>query len=423
MSSLFKKTIKSKSNSSDASSTVKGDAYELSQLSASSSSASVYSNAYSDPYADNVPLTDRRATHNPWNERQGQRPTSVAPSTLAGPVIVEPSGRKRIRALPWFVILISVLDIVIFCLELSWSKSQTGSVIGTDPFNPMIGPPVYLFIHAGARFNPCMHSIKGITDSTSLRYSCPARSQFNTSGKCTLSQLCGMGGVDTSPNQWWRFIIPIFLHAGFIHLIVNLMLQIRLGFSVERYIGFLRFGFIYIVSGITGFVLGGSYASDGTPSMGASGALFGILAVQLVDLLLNWKKFDSPKLTLLHFIIEIVIAFAFGLLPGLDNFAHIGGFAMGLILAIGLLHTPDKLVIKDNERLEYYQNPKRFRGRVSVRYILIFFRTIFLLLAAVLLFILLWVFYKDKATCSWCKYLGCLPIHDWCEQGLTTVSP
>lgn len=56
------------------------------------------------------------------------------------------------------------------------------------------------------------------------------------------------------PDQWYRAIIANFLHGGVVHLLFNLGFQFRTGFSMERDIGFLRIMFIYLLSGIGGFL-------------------------------------------------------------------------------------------------------------------------------------------------------------------------
>ena len=52
---------------------------------------------------------------------------------------------------------------------------------------------------------------------------------------CTFESLCGFGGIaaDETPNQWWRFITPIFLHAGFVHILLNMLAQLTAGAQVR----------------------------------------------------------------------------------------------------------------------------------------------------------------------------------------------
>jgi membrane associated rhomboid family serine protease len=221
----------------------------------------------------------------------------------------------------------------------------------------MIGPSPYVLMNMGARYQPCMHYLESVLDNDITLWPCP--NTVSTNATCTLSQLCGMGGVpdqpeglawkdratkkDQEPDQWWRFITPIFLHAGLVHIGFNMLLQLTLGRDMEKEIGPLRFALVYFASGIFGFVLGGNYGADGIYSVGASGSLFGILALVMLDLLYNWSTRRSPVKDLLFLLLDIAIAFVLGLLPFLDNFSHMGGFLMGFVLGICLLHSPQAL--------------------------------------------------------------------------------
>lgn len=91
-----------------------------------------------------------------------------------------------------------------------------------------------------------------------------------------------------------RFIIPIFLHAGIIHLLLNMLGQWVLSGQVEREMGTAGFLILYFAAGIFGNVLGGNFALVGTPSVGASGAIVGTLAVLWVDLLAHWQIEYKP---------------------------------------------------------------------------------------------------------------------------------
>ena len=141
-------------------------------------------------------------------------------------------------------------------------------------FNPMIGPSPQLLINMGARFVPCMRWTGGIQNITSIRFMCPNSTTSDPddpTNRCSLSDLCGFSGVplpsdgslpeDTpQPNQWFRFIVPIFLHAGIIHISFNMLLQLTLGRDMEKTIGPLRLALVYFSSGIFGFVFGGNFA-------------------------------------------------------------------------------------------------------------------------------------------------------------------
>lgn len=84
--------------------------------------------------------------------------------------------------------------------------------------------------------------------------------------------------------EWWRFILPIFLHVGIIHLIVNMLVQIIVSAQVEREMGTIPFLIVYMLGGIYGFVLGGNFTRTGIPSVGASGALFATVRSRILEL-------------------------------------------------------------------------------------------------------------------------------------------
>lgn len=361
------------------------------------------------------------------------------------------NNRKRI---PWVVYMFTIIQVAVFIGEIVKNGLVTGSPIMIKPsFNVMIGPSTYVLINMGSRFVPCMHNVKGIQSSTvAINWPCPnttTNDADSASNMCTLSELCGFNGVPNpnydgnadqspEPNQWFRFITPMFLHSGVIHIGFNMLLQMTLGRDMERSIGPIRFFIVYVSSGIFGFVMGGNYAATGISSTGASGALFGIIALTLLDLLYSWRDRRHPKKDLLFIMLDVVISFVLGLLPGLDNFSHIGGFIMGLALGISVLHSPNALrrrigedptyaSVSDNrggyslESLKsssFIQSPVGFfKGRKPLWWGWWLLRAGAIVLVIVAFILLLNNFYYYHNTCSWCKYLSCLPINNWCEIG------
>lgn len=353
------------------------------------------------------------------------------------------SNKKRI---PFMVYLFTAIQVGVFIGELVKNSQLTGSVIMTKPqFNPMIGPSTYVLINMGARFVPCMHEITeaeiegdGIAevDLQTIPWPCPNTTSTDAtdpSNQCTLGELCGFDASQTNdnPNQWFRFIVPIFLHAGIVHIAFNMVLQLTIAREMESAIGPIRFFLVYMSAGIFGFVMGGNYGGTGFASVGASGSLFGILALTLLDLLYSWKDRKSPLRELVTIFIEMVIAFGLGLLPGLDNFAHIGGFVMGLALGISVLHSPNALRMRigddtpytsmvghsANEPPSFLKNPIGFfKGRKPLWWVWWLIRAGALLLVIIGFILLLENFYVTRNTCSWCKYLSCIPINDWCDS-------
>lgn len=311
-------------------------------------------------------------------------------------------------------------------------------------FNPMIGPSPYVLVNMGARFVPCMHNVDGIVNAKErIPWPCPSATSLERGipeNNCTLSQLCGFGGFEEpkyepntplytkpEPNQWFRFIIPMFLHGGLIHIGFNMLLQLTLGRDMEKSIGSIRFFLVYVSSGIFGFVMGGNFAAPIIASTGASGSLFGIIALTLLDLLYSWRDRVNPVKDILFILVDIVISFVLGLLPGLDNFSHIGGFLMGLALGICVLHSPNSLrrrigddvpyatshvsggSLADGTPPSFFKNPVGFfKGRKVLWWAWWLIRVGALVLVTVVFILLINNFYVYRVTCDWCKYLSCL---------------
>jgi membrane associated rhomboid family serine protease len=320
----------------------------------------------------------------------------------------------------------------------------------------MIGPSPYVQINMGSRFVACMKNIPTVQDATeSIGWPCPNTTSSdanNPSNQCTLSQLCGFNGVPNphvggslndqpEPNQWFRFIVPMFLHAGIVHIGFNMLMQMTMGADMERNIGWWRYALVYFASGIFGFVLGGNYAAQGISSTGASGSLFGIIALFLLDLLYTWQQHRRPWLDLFFIILEIAVSFVLGLLPGLDNFSHIGGFIMGLAMGLCMMRSPNYIreriglartpyvvmsggvgVAQPEDRIEESDKLTRsrplafFQGRKPMWWAWWLVR-IGALVAVVVGFILLVTnFYKyPKSNCSWCYRLSCLVCYFSCS--------
>lgn len=249
---------------------------------------------------------------------------------------------------PWFCWLISAVQVVVFLIQCGHAWKLTGSPIQLKPsFNIMVGPSVYNSINMGARYPYCMKFVSNVTDVVT-GWPCPNTTSTAQLAACTLSELCGNGAqTNVQPEQWWRFIVPIFLHAGVLHIAFNLMVQLRQGTQIEMDIGAPVFIPIYFAAGIGGYLFGGNFAGTGIVSTGASGSIFSIISLSLLEHLYRWKQIERPVRGLILLLLDIMISLGLGLLPGVDNFSHIGGFIIGLLLGVALLHSPDSLQRKD----------------------------------------------------------------------------
>lgn len=139
-------------------------------------------------------------------------------------------------------------------------------------------------------------------------------------------------------GEWWRFLTPMVLHIGFLHLAMNTLALFYLGTTVERIFGRLRFLFIYIVAGFAGTVA--SFIFSPNLSAGASGAIFGCFGALLYFGALNPKLFLRTLGLNIFVVLAINLSFGFTV-PGIDNAGHIGGL-IGGFLASGIVHFPKK---------------------------------------------------------------------------------
>jgi rhomboid protease GluP len=160
--------------------------------------------------------------------------------------------------------------------------------------------------------------------------------------------------IDQHPHQWWRFVTPMFLHGGVIHLAVNMYSLWMIGPYVEKLYGSAKFVFFWVVTGIAGVVA--SYLTvvspdtklnvlgrflfktgDG-PSVGASGALFGLVGVLFVfGIKFRNELPDGFKRAFGTGLLPVILLSLFIGFMGqrtVDNAAHLGGLFSGAALAL-----------------------------------------------------------------------------------------
>ena len=132
-------------------------------------------------------------------------------------------------------------------------------------------------------------------------------------------------------GEVWRFITPIFLHIGITHIFVNMYSLYAIGPAVERFFGTPRFVITYLLAGISGVV--SSLALSPSPSAGASGAIFGMLGALAAFLYRHRGLFGRfGRLQLRQIILVAFLNLGLGLMPGIDNWGHLGGLIAGATL-------------------------------------------------------------------------------------------
>lgn len=131
-------------------------------------------------------------------------------------------------------------------------------------------------------------------------------------------------------GRWWTLITAIYLHGGLLHILFNMLWIRQLGPTVEELFGTARFILIFTLSGVLGFVL--SNMVGGSPTIGASGSIFGLLGALIFYGRSRGGRFGEVVYSQL--LVWAVVMFLFGFIyPGVNNLAHLGGFIGGYLSA------------------------------------------------------------------------------------------
>lgn len=149
-------------------------------------------------------------------------------------------------------------------------------------------------------------------------------------------------------GEYYRVAFAWFLHGSISHLFNNMLILYALGDIIEKRLGHLRFGMLYLLSGIGGSICSLCYMSlaDGAyVSIGASGAVFGVEGAMVAFILLDQIK-GKERLGTVTFG-RAVLVLCYSLYVGfrsthVDNYAHIGGVITGFVLGLLLYFTVRK---------------------------------------------------------------------------------
>lgn len=233
------------------------------------------------------------------------------------------------------------------------------------------------------------------------------------------SALLKMGGLSwamvAQRHQFWRLLTCLWLHAGLIHLVVNIVCLLFVGIKVEQEFGCGRLGSIYFLSGLGGSLFGELFLQR-RASAGASIPLFGLLGAMLSDLIINCSRYASKCAPLITIIILCVVNLALGIFPYNDNFSHFWGFVFGLFLGFVFLMEPQRgwgeTIIPPGRTPEVVSKYKGYQ-------IMLWVVAVILLIVGFIVGITLAVRGVDgSAHCGWCHYLSCVPSTWWnCDGG------
>lgn len=136
-------------------------------------------------------------------------------------------------------------------------------------------------------------------------------------------------------GEYWRLLTAMFLHGGFLHALLNIWALYQLGSLFETLFGSRRFLLTYFATGILASIASAMFTNG--YSVGASGAIFGILGALIISIRRSpmwrhqpWTRGITQQL-MGWAVINVVIGFT---VPHIDNAAHLGGFAGGLLLGL-----------------------------------------------------------------------------------------
>lgn len=155
---------------------------------------------------------------------------------------------------------------------------------------------------------------------------------FDLIGRAYVPILGSVEGV--AEGQWYRMVTAMFLHGSYIHIAFNMLSLWWIGGPLEQALGRARYIALYAVSGLAYSALTYLIAEPNQPSLGASGAIFGLFGATAV--LMRRLNYDMrPVIALL--VINLIFTF------GWSNIAweaHIGGLVGGVVIGYAMVHAP-----------------------------------------------------------------------------------
>eukprot|EP00873_Tetraselmis_striata_P007110 jgi/Tetstr1/427374/TSEL_017538.t1 len=261
---------------------------------------------------------------------------------------------------PWFLYIMSIVLVTVMIAEIGVNGWQFAPL----DVNPLIGPDVDTLILMGAKVT---HLI-------------------------------------VYESEWWRIFSSIFLSAGLIQVLGSLSAMWTFGRYLEREITSVTIASIFLISAIGGVLVSANMAPDAI-TVGSSGGVFGLLGATWVEHLIDWKRYKHHVVTILNLIIITAINFFIGLLPFVDNWCNLGGFAVGALLCCTVLLTR-----------RHAQNKCTEMGLLAAQ---ICCGLMVLLIFAVFVMALV-LNLQIGAECEWCHYFTCIPTSWWVCDDIVT---
>lgn len=309
----------------------------------------------------------------PSSGRHSGRPPSQQMPTL---IMDGEAPVKKRRFFPWFSLMAIVSCTIVFVFEIK----ENGWA-----FQPMACEAMCDFGSCKADGSPC---------------------EANPLLGPTMAVLDKMGAKNDiaifDEGEWWRIISCNFLHAGVIHLVLNMLAVLNLGVQLERRFGFWRIGILYLLSGLFGTMLSVIFLPY-VLSVGASAAVFGLVGACWADVIINYcARCTLEDSGLFSLLLLTILNLLIGLTPFVDNFMHVGGFVSGIIIGCTLF---------SKKHIDHRSGRRRLT--CMQREIVFISFLVLLILIAVSVAAALSDNVKDAfRSCSFCEHINCVEI-DW----------
>ncbi|KAM6194054.1 LOW QUALITY PROTEIN: inactive rhomboid protein 2 [Sarcoramphus papa] len=250
---------------------------------------------------------------------------------------------------------------------------------------------------------PCCIGTKGSCEITTREYCEFMHGYFHEEATlCSqvhcLDEVCGLLPFlnPEVPDQFYRLWLSLFLHAGIIHCLVSVTFQMTVLRDLEKLAGWHRISIIFILSGITGNLASAIFLPY-RAEVGPAGSQFGLLACLFVELFQSWQVLEKPWKAFLNLFGIVLFLFICGLLPWIDNIAHLFGFLSGLLLSFAFLPYIT------------FGTVDKYRKRAMIIVSLLVFVGLFASLVV-------WL-YVYPVNWRWVEYLTCLPFTSkFCEK-------
>ncbi|MDX3521024.1 rhomboid family intramembrane serine protease [Streptomyces scabiei] len=158
--------------------------------------------------------------------------------------------------------------------------------------------------------------------------------RFDLIGRAWVPEL-GSSLQGVAEGQWYRLVTSMFLHGSVTHILFNMLSLWWIGGPLEAALGRARYLTLYFASGLAGSALTYLFAAPNQPSLGASGAIFGLFGA--TGVLMRRLRYDMRPLIIL---LVINLIFTFSPMFNIAWEAHVGGLVGGVLIGYAMVHAP-----------------------------------------------------------------------------------